>query len=59
MRRHFFNDEGEGFFKTQDRKGPVKNPISGVIFFFFIIFMTVLYEEVNLVKSIIINKSPL
>ncbi|KAK2563203.1 ER membrane protein complex subunit 3 [Acropora cervicornis] len=28
MRRHFFNDEGEGFFKTQDRKGPVKNPIS-------------------------------
>ncbi|XP_015773637.1 PREDICTED: ER membrane protein complex subunit 3-like [Acropora digitifera] len=34
MRRHFFNDEGEGFFKTQDRKGPVKNPISGMIIFF-------------------------
>ncbi|RMX57100.1 hypothetical protein pdam_00008240 [Pocillopora damicornis] len=27
-RRHFFNDETEGYFKTQDRKGPVKNPIS-------------------------------
>ncbi|XP_022787966.1 ER membrane protein complex subunit 3-like [Stylophora pistillata] len=27
-RRHFFNDEEEGYFKTQDRKGPVKNPIS-------------------------------
>ena len=29
-RRHFFNDEEEGYFKTQDRKGPVKNPISGM-----------------------------
>lgn len=27
-RRHFFNDEEEGYFKTQDKKGPVKNPIS-------------------------------
>ena len=54
MRRHFFNDEEEGYFKTQDRKGPVKNPISGKINLFFIVFMTVLYEEVNLEKSIII-----
>ncbi|XP_046853775.1 ER membrane protein complex subunit 3-like isoform X2 [Xenia sp. Carnegie-2017] len=28
MRRHFFNDEEEGFFKTQKRKGAAKNPIS-------------------------------
>lgn len=29
MRRHFFNDEEEGFFKTQKRKGVAKNPMSG------------------------------
>ena len=31
-RRHFFNDEEVGYFKTQDKKGPVKNPISGLSF---------------------------
>lgn len=31
-RRHFFNDEEQGYFKTQDKKGPVKNPISGLSF---------------------------
>ncbi|EDO34691.1 predicted protein [Nematostella vectensis] len=28
LRRHFFNDEKEGYFKKTDRKGQVKNPIS-------------------------------
>jgi hypothetical protein len=32
MRRHFFNDEEEGFFKTQKRKGVAKNPMSGTYF---------------------------
>lgn len=30
IRRHFFNDEKEGYFKKTDRKGQVKNPISGL-----------------------------
>lgn len=31
MRRHFFNDEEEGFFKTEKRKGAAKNPMSGTL----------------------------
>jgi hypothetical protein len=34
MRRHFFNDEEEGFFKTQKRKGAAKNPMSGTCTYF-------------------------
>ncbi|XP_002738218.1 ER membrane protein complex subunit 3-like [Saccoglossus kowalevskii] len=28
MRKHFFNDEEKGFFKTQKRQGQVKNPMT-------------------------------
>ena len=29
MRKHFFNDEENGFFKTQKREGAAPNPMTG------------------------------
>ena len=30
MRKHFFNDEETGFFKTQKREGAAPNPMTGL-----------------------------
>lgn len=57
MRRHFFNDEKEGYFKKTDRKGQVKNPISGKRFFYWkgLLKLTNKTSSMSLYLIIVVN----